>query len=538
MRELKLLLKVEFKHILNSLSLGGVGLSKAMKGSKGRGKSIAFTAVIAFSMVYLVFYAVILSALMAKAFQQVDALYLLPALMMTASCLMMLFTTIYKVKGTIFGFNDYDLLMSLPVKTSTIVISRIIILYSLNFIFCAFLMLPASAVYIYYALPGIAFYIGFILSFFFIPFVPIIVAAVVGLLIHFAASFFKRKNTANLIITMSLFLGFMYLSFNMHTFISNIADIGQTVMQSVNRYYPLAKMYTDGVCKSDFLSLFFFIIISVSAFAVFVFIVGKKFKSLNTLMAASRTTSDYKMTTLKVSSQSVSLYKRELKRYFSSVNYVLNTGVGFVIFTMASVALIFTGGDKLNLMIKIPAIANIIEKAGPIAISFFVVMSCSTACAISLEGKNLWIIKSMPLSTKTIFLSKLAVNLTLSIPAILINSSIFAFVFKFNFEQTLLMYLIPLAYAFFTAFGGLAINLNFPNFTWSNEITVIKQSASVMLSVLLGMASVAVPLILIFTIHSLDAKVVTYATLIILAAADGLLYRYLMTKGIKIFSTF
>jgi ABC-2 type transport system permease protein len=234
----------------------------------------------------------------------------------------------------------------------------------------------------------------------------------------------------------------------------------------------------------------------------------------------------------------VSLYKRELKRYFSSVNYVLNTGVGFVIFTMASVALIFTGGDKLNLMIKIPAIANIIEKAGPIAISFFVVMSCSTACAISLEGKNLWIIKSMPLSTKTIFLSKLAVNLTLSIPAILINSSIFAFVFKFNFEQTLLMYLIPLAYAFFTAFGGLAINLNFPNFTWSNEITVIKQSASVMLSVLLGMASVAVPLILIFTIHSLDAKVVTYATLIILAAVDGLLYRYLMTKGIKIFSTF
>jgi ABC-2 type transport system permease protein len=538
MRELKLLLRVEFKHILSSLSLGGVGLSKAMKGSKGRGKSTVFTAVIGLSVVYLVFYAVLFSVVMAKAFRQVDAMYLLPALMMTASCLMMLFTTIYKVKGTIFGFNDYDLLMSLPVKTSTIVISRIVILYSLNFIFCAFLMLPAGAVYIYYALPDITFYIGFILSFFFIPFVPIIIAAVIGLLIHYVASFFKRKNIANLIITMSIFLGVMYLSFNAHNFISNVVDIGKAFMQTVNQYYPLAKMYTDGVCKSDFLSLFLFILISVSAFAVFTYVVGKKFKSLNTLMAANRTTSDYKMTTLKVTSPSMSLYKRELKRYFSSANYILNTGIGLLLFTMASVALIFMGTGKLETILGIPGAADIIAKAGPIAISLFVVLSCSTACAISLEGKSLWIIKSMPLSTKSIFLSKLAVNLTLSIPAILINASIFAFMFKFSFEQTMLMYLVPIAYAFFTAFGGLAINLNFPNFTWSNEITVIKQSAAVMLAVFIGMASVALPLVLMFTIHSLDAKIVTYATLIILAAADGLLYRYIMTKGVKIFSTF
>jgi len=532
MRELKLLLRVAYKHVFNSLN------PKTIKGSKGKGKSIAFTAVIAFSMVYLVFYAVLLSVVMAKAFQQVNALYLLPALMMTASCLMMLFTTIYKVKGTIFGFNDYDLQMSLPIKTSTIVASRIVLLYSLNFIFGVFLMLPAGAVYIYYAMPDITFYIGFILSFFFIPMIPIIAASVLGLLIHFAASFFKHKNIANLIITLSLFMGFMYFTFNLHTFILNIADIGQTLMQSVNRYYPLAKMYTDGVCKSNFLSLFIFIIISVAAFAVFTFIVGKKFKSLNTLMAASRTSSDYKMTALKVSSPSMSLYKRDMKRYFSSTNYVLNTGVGFLLFTMASVALIFTGADKLEMMIKIPGITNIIAKAGPIAISFFVVMSCSTACAISLEGKNLWIIKSLPLNIETIFLSKLAVNLTLSIPSILINSSIFAFVFKFNAEQTMLMYLVPIAYAFFTALGGLAINLNFPNFTWSNEITVIKQSASVMISVLLGMASVAAPLILMFTVHSLNAKAVTYAALVLLVLIDGFLYRYIMTKGVKIFSTF
>ncbi|MEI6578118.1 MAG: hypothetical protein WCN92_01490 [Eubacteriales bacterium] len=532
MRELKLLLRVEFKHVLNSLN------PKTIKATKGKGKSIAFAVVIVFSMAYLLLYAVMFSTIMAKAFKQVDALYLLPALMMSTCCLMILFTTIYKVKGTIFGFNDYDLLMSLPVKTSTIVVSRMVVLYAINFIFCAFLMLPAGAVYIYYALPNITFYIGFLLTFFVIPLVPIIIASVIGLLIHFFASHFKHNNIANLIITLSLFMGIMYLSFNLNTFIMNVVDIGKSVMQSVNRFYPLAQMYTDGVCKADFLSLFLFIFISVSSFFLFAYIVGIKFKALNTLMAASKTTSNYKMTSLNVSSPFKAIYKRELKRYFSSVNYVLNTGVGFLLFTMASVALIFMGADKLEMIIKIPGITNIIAKAGPIAISFFVVMSCSTACAISLEGKNLWIVKSMPISIKSIFLSKLAVNLTLSIPSILINSSIFAYVFKFNVEQTMLLYLVPIAYAFFTAFGGLAINLNFPNFTWSTEITVIKQSAAVMLAALLGMMSVAVPLIIMFTIHSIDSKVIIYATFAALAIFDVSLYQYLMTKGVKTFSTF
>jgi ABC-2 type transport system permease protein len=67
---------------------------------------------------------------------------------------------------------------------------------------------------------------------------------------------------------------------------------------------------------------------------------------------------------------------------------------------------------------------------------------------------------------------------------------------------------------------------------------VIKQSAAVMIAVLLGMISVAVPLILMFTVHALDARAVTYATLLLLAVSDVWLYRYIMTKGIQIFSTF
>ena len=532
MRELKILLRVELKHILHSLN------PKAAKGSTGKGKAAAFYAIILFSFAMMIFYAFVYSAIMADAFTQIDALYLLPGLMMTASCLMMLFTTVYKVKGTVFGFKDYDLLMSLPVKTSTVVISRMTVLYTINFLFCLFLMLPAGAVYAARALPGPGFYIAFLLTFPFIPLVPIAAASVLGTVIHLAAARFKHKNIANLIITMSFFMGIMFFSFNTTTFINNAADIGMTVMKAVNRYYPLALMYTNAVCKNDYAALAFFISISVVVFSLFAFMVSRRFKTLNTLIAANRTASDYRIKPLNVSSPARALYKRELKRYFSSANYVLNTGVGLILFTMASVALVFMGSEKLGAVLGIPGMTEIIVKAGPVAVSVFVVLSCTTACSISLEGKHLWIIKSIPVSVKSVFLSKAAVNLTLVLPAVFVNTCAVAYVFRFDAGQTALMFLVPAVYAVFISLAGLAVNLQYPNFDWATEITVIKQSAAVLLTLVIGLLSVAAPLVVIFTVKTLDARLVTYITLLILIIADISLCRYLLTKGVKTFNSF
>jgi len=532
MREFRILLRVEFKHILHSLN------PRASKGSAGKGKTSAFYIIILFSFAMLAFYAFLYSSIMADAFAQIDALYLLPGLMMTASCMMMLFTTVYKVKGTVFGFKDYDLLMSLPIKTSTVVVSRMTVLYTINFVFCLLLMLPAGVVYAARALPDAGFYIAFLLTFLFIPLVPIVAASVIGTVIHLAAARFKHKNIANLIITLSFFVGIMFFSFNTTTFINNAADIGMSVMESVNRYYPLALMYTNAVCKNDYTALAVFIALSVLAFSVFAFAVGKKFKTLNTLIAANRTVSDYKMKSLQVSSPARALYKRELKRYFSSANYVLNTGVGIVLFTLSAVALVVMGSEKLESVLGMPGMTDVIEKAGPVAVSVFVVLSCTTACSISLEGKNLWIIQSVPVSVKTVFLSKAAVNLTLTVPAVLISGFVFSYVFRFDAGQTALMFAVPAAYALFIALAGLAINLQYPNFDWATEITVIKQSAAVLLTLVIGLLSVAAPLVVMFTVAALDARLITYVTLFVLLVADFSLYRYLMTGGIKIFNTF
>ena len=77
----------------------------------------------------------------------INSLVLLQSLFMALTSIMVLFTTIYKVKGTIFGFKDYDMVMSLPVSNSQIVASMLILLISINIVIVFIIMIPMMVAY-------------------------------------------------------------------------------------------------------------------------------------------------------------------------------------------------------------------------------------------------------------------------------------------------------------------------------------------------------------------------------------------------------
>ncbi len=85
-----------------------------------------------------------------------------------------------------------------------------------------------------------------------------------------------------------------------------------------------------------------------------------------------------------------------------------------------AIALIFVRFDQLDQMTGIPNMAEMAARILPFAISALISMSCTTCVSLSLEGKNLWILKSMPIEDITICKSKILMNLTLQIPAALL----------------------------------------------------------------------------------------------------------------------
>ena len=72
---------------------------------------------------------------------------LLPGMMLAVVSIVTLVTSIYKVNGTLYGFKDYDMVMSYPVKTSTIVACRMLLFYIINLFFVVIVMVPIFIVY-------------------------------------------------------------------------------------------------------------------------------------------------------------------------------------------------------------------------------------------------------------------------------------------------------------------------------------------------------------------------------------------------------
>ena len=81
----------------------------------------------------------------------------LPPLMVAVSSLATLTLTFVKSTGVLIGLKDYDMVMSMPVNTISIVTSRITLLYLINLMIGFIAMLPSSMIYIAYEHPPIFF---------------------------------------------------------------------------------------------------------------------------------------------------------------------------------------------------------------------------------------------------------------------------------------------------------------------------------------------------------------------------------------------
>lgn len=186
-------------------------------------------------------------------------------------------------------------------------------------------------------------------------------------------------------------------------------------------------------------------------------------------------------------------------------------------------------------MIEIPQLSHYLSTLAPILLSLFVVLSCTTSSSISLEGNNLWILKSSPVSKQAIWLSKVAVNLTITLPVLSISSVMLMISLRTGWMESLLLLVIPLIYACYSALMGIIVNLKLPNLEWKSEVTVIKQSAAVLVSMLIGIISLLVPLGLSLLLTQVNANLLLLGVGMIMIAACLAMYRYMQTKGEQLF---
>ena len=90
----------------------------------------------------------------------------------------------------------------------------------------------------------------------------------------------------------------------------------------------------------------------------------------------------------------------------------------------------------------------------------------------------------------------------------------------------------PIVYSFYIAIVGIFVNLKFPNFDWTSETVVIKQSGATLVSMVFQMLSVTIPLGLIFAMPKELSNYIVIGSTVVIATIAGVLYSYISRQKI------
>ena len=515
MSNLFILLKNSF---INSTGVNS--LSKGVSSSKEKRKLLITTGTLLLIATVICFMTTSYSIGLATVLKPMGYLDLILIVAVLFSSILSFITSIYKAQGTLFSSKDYDLLMSLPIKNSTILTSKILSLMSISYIGTTLIIVPASIVYfIYNGSLSWFFFIILAIGLIFIPMIPIIAASIIAVVITFISSRFKHKNVATIVVGMIAFLLIMVVSMNMQNYINAFIVNSDSIVKGISSIYPPAMYLKEALINYDIVSLIKFALISTIPFVIFILVFSKTFKTINGKLGESYKKANYKVVKLEKSSVTKALVNQELRRYFATPIYVMNTAVGMVLLVGGAIATLFISKETLAEFLEYPEIANMIPIGVLVVLVFTIGLSCITNSSISLEGNRLWILKSLPIEPKDIFKGKIIANLIITIPASIIANVIFYIGLKFEIKYLIFNLLISIVFALVSAVLGLIINLYFPKMEWTNPTTVVKQSASVMITslgiVVLSIAIVGLSLCLIKVFSITNIMIILSVVLVI-----------------------
>ena len=508
MKKLWILIRVQ---IYNFFPINKILYSKNNK-SSGSITSLGIIALFVSSCIY--------NIMTAKTLVQVGQQELIPAYMSAVSSFAILFLTIFYSNGILFGSRDMEVLLSLPVKCLDIISSKFMFMYLLNFFIGLMFMLPGGIVCVGSESLGAVDIILFFLSILFVPLIPMCIASCMGIIIVVASSFFKRKNIVALIFSFVMIGAIGYIAVSA---MGNENSIGIILAKQITGLYPISKLFMQYYNFPMYIGEGFFIFLSTAVFYIFIKIVSVKYRLLNTLAKTTPGYADNKETYNR-KSLFVALYKKELGRFLSSYMEVLNAGFGVILLCVFSIFLLFNPVEQIGWYMGIENINEYFSNLSPNFIAAMLVISCPAASAISLEGKNIWILQSSPAKVKTILNSKIALNLTLHMIGYIISVFVFILKLDMNFIQILNLIIVPICYSLFITVTGVALNKKYPNYEWESEMIVVKQSMPVILSGLIGMIALIIPIFL-YLVLKLQITYALQATSIFLLVISSVVYK-------------
>lgn len=463
-------------------------------------------------------------------------------LMSAASILVIFVISISTAQGQLFQFKDFDRLMSWPISRTQVFLAKITSFVSLNMLYQIVFIIPALIVYGINEHMGILFYVFGIVGSFFLSFIPLSFASLIALGIRRIAGNGRFKTLFVNLGTFVLMAGILFLSFS-------VPSLEETAipMEFFNEIYKFLELYlfpvfwyVKGTVDGNLVYLLGSILACTAILVLFIFFFSKTFISINSRVQEGYKVKNFKLGRTNSNSALSALFKKELMKVFANSMYFFNLAIGQVMLIVGGVVLVINK-SQVDTMLAQFGITGLELKStffGLIcsAICLFALMTPTSSVSISLEGKQWWITKTIPVKTEIIFISKALVNAVIIWIPSAIGFILVSIGFSFSIIEILLGLLLIFFMGIFVGFLGLSINMNFPKLEFDREILVIKQSMSSFISIMGGIVLGALIIFLYINLTEFmsSSLIITIFTLGIILLDIGL-WLYLKSVGIRKF---
>ena len=356
--------------------------------------------------------------------------FVLLTLFILLTSIMTIIEGIYKSGNLLFNCKDDNLLLSFPIKRSTVLFIRIFKFYVFELMYNSLFLIPSLLVYAKYTNPNFTYYIVSLVSLLLFPIIPILISCLIGFFITYFSAKFKGKNYVQTVITMLFLIGIMYVSYNSEGLLLNIAKNASNINDFITKIYYPAGRFVNLITNYNFIMLLEFIIVNLSLFVIAIFIMGKLYFNVNSVSKAvkiNKVNKNYKIAT---SNPIQSLIKKEFNRFINSTVFVTNAGFGLVLYIIGCVLLVIRFDMIVDILIKNNSsispdfLYNNIPVIVFGLICFGSLMTSITSSMISLEGKSFNILKSLPIEPYTIIKSKVLTAILIMIPCLMIGNII------------------------------------------------------------------------------------------------------------------
>ena len=396
------------------------------------------------------------------------------------------FFTAFTAKSELFEAKDNELLLSMPIQPRLILMSRMATLLLMEYLFALLVLIPAGVAWFMTAGVQAAQLTLYVICSLLLPLLSAAVACLFGWLLALLISRVRNKTFLTMVFSLAFMGCYFYFYMNAQKYITTLLENHEAIAEGMRGWGVLFCLFGEGIAHADFGKAALVCLLSVAVFAGMTLLLGRGF--LKTTSAGSRAHKKVKgKIEAKSATLSSALLRREWKRFTSSAIYMLNCGLGLILTVIAAVALLIKQAD-IRALLPLLNTFGIAQKdvalLAAVMLSFLASMDVITAPSVSLEGKTLWILRSMPVPAKQILAAKLKLHELLCAPVTLLLSVSAAVTLRADALGWAALVLIPQLFVLLSGAFGLTMNLLMPKLDWTSEAVAVKQSGAVLVTML------------------------------------------------------